>query len=605
MLTHRHGLTVWLLISFVALLFAQISFSPFAFAADRFVGTMPGDYPSIKDALDAAADGDRVILRQGTYSEDVIIDKPGIQLVPEMGAAVTLDGNITLTSAAGGSDISGIEMSDGKSIVVEDGISWPVSLPVGTESRVVMIASGSDGFDITLGDVTANAGFDSVMGAYIFTGEHSEVRHEGEIVVESSADSSSARGASIVMGANAEATFDRVEAQAGRVAIGVHFFTSNDGELTVTGDVVAHARDFDSSATGVGVRGQTNVSAALGDIDVEGGSRAVGIDFNVTDNGILTHSGDVVVSARDAASAAYGVTLGAGDGFLATIENVAVDAGLLARGVTTTYDTIVGTEGIANDADIHIVGGVFVTARDVDSEAYGVDLEGEGNVSLSVRDVAVEGGRLARGIWLQTAGDGGNLSHVGDVSTTARDSGSQAYGVDVAVGNNFASTVGSVLVSAPGLARAVYFTGGHNGSLVIEGDLSATSSAGATHGMLVDAGDQFQASVRNVQVEGGGNAIQGVALNVGSGGSLSQEGLIEVKGTSASSNVRGVNVLAQEGFSASIDNVAVEGLRSALGVYWLSTDGARLIHTGAISATATDASASAAGASIVPDTISR
>lgn len=140
---------------------------------------------------------------------------------------------------------------------------------------------------------------------------------------------------------------------------------------------------------------------------------------------------------------------------------------------------------------------------------------------------------------------------------------------------------------------------------MIEGDLSATSSAGATHGMLVDAGDQFQASVRNVQVEGGGNAIQGVALNVGSGGSLSQEGLIEVKGTSANSNVRGVNVLAQEGFSASIDNVAVEGLRSALGVYWLSTDGARLIHTGAISATATDASASAAGASIVPDTISR
>ena len=117
--------------------------------------------------------------------------------------------------------------------------------------------------------------------------------------------------------------------------------------------------------------------------------------------------------------------------------------------------------------------------------------------------------------------------------------------------------------------------------------------------MLVDAGDQFQASVRNVQVEGGGNTIQGVALNVGSGGSLSQEGLIEVKGTSATSNVRGVNVLAQEDFSASIDNVAVEGLRSALGVYWSSTDGASLIHTGTISATATDASASAAGASIM------
>ena len=84
------------------------------------------------------------------------------------------------------------------------------------------------------------------------------------------------------MGANARGDDRWRRSSSGRVAIGVHFFTSNDGELAVTGDVVAHARDFDSSATGVGVRGQTNVSAALGDIDVEGGSLAVGIDFNVT-----------------------------------------------------------------------------------------------------------------------------------------------------------------------------------------------------------------------------------------------------------------------------------------------------------------------------------
>ena len=38
-------------ISLVRILFAQIAFPPFAFAADRFVGTMPGDYPRLRMRL--------------------------------------------------------------------------------------------------------------------------------------------------------------------------------------------------------------------------------------------------------------------------------------------------------------------------------------------------------------------------------------------------------------------------------------------------------------------------------------------------------------------------------------------------------------------------
>src|SRR5690606_1558196 len=353
-------------------------------------------------------------------------------------------------------------------------------------------------------------------------------------------------------------------------------------------------REDGSSASGIGVRGQTGVSAALRDVEVEGGNLAVGIDFNVASEGSLTHSGDVRAVARDVGSAAYGVQLGAGDDSSATIGNVTVEGGALARGVTTTYasGTIIVTDGLESDVGIQ-VGDVHVLARDADSEAYGVYLRGEGNWALTVGNVEGEGGRLARGVWLTTSGDQGRLSHDGNLFATARDAGSEAYGVHVVVGDEFSAAVGNVEASGDGLARGVWYTGGQGGSVVIEGDVTATSASGAAHGLLAQAGGEFQASVKNVRVEAGGNAVQGVALNVGDGGVLNHEGLIEVTGTSATSNARGVNVTAGENFSATVGDVVVDGPRNALVIFWESTDGASLTHTGTIRATTTDATGAA------------
>lgn len=598
MMKHCYGLAFLFCISLGAMLLVSMAFPSLVSAADRYVGTEPGDYPTIQDALDAAVSGDTVILRQGTYSEDVTIDKPRIRLIPDFGVEAIIDGNITVTAAAGGALISGILMTEGKNIVVEDGIA----LPAGSGDQVFALAGGSNSYNVTLGDVTANVNhLPEVSGVYIFAlGENSTISHTGIIAVENAAVSAPARGASIVMGNGGEATIDDVHVQAGAVAIGVHFITNDDGQLAMTGNVVAHAREDGSSASGIGVRGQTGVSAALRDVEVEGGNLAVGIDFNVASEGSLTHSGDVRAVARDVGSAAYGVQLGAGDDSSATIGNVTVEGGALARGVTTTYasGTIIVTDGLESDVGIQ-VGDVHVLARDADSEAYGVDLRGEGNLALTVGNVEVEGGRLARGVWLTTSGDQGRLSHDGNLFATARDAGSEAYGVHVVVGDEFSAAVGNVEASGDGLARGVWYIGGQGGSVVIEGDVTATSASGAAHGLLAQAGGEFQAGVKNVRVEGGGNAVQGVALNVGDGGVLNHEGLIEVAGTSATSNARGVNVTAGQNFSATVGDVVVDGPRNALGIFWESTDGASLTHTGTIRATTTDASGAAGGISIM------
>src|SRR5690606_39105104 len=237
-------------------------------------------------------------------------------------------------AAAGGALISGNLRTEGEDIVLSDGIT----LPAGSGDQVIALEGGSSRYNVTLCDVTASVNLPEVAGGKILElGESSTITHTGIIAVENGAVSATARGASIVMGNGGEATIDDVHVQAGAVAIGVHFITNDDGQLAMAGNVVAHAREDGSSASGIGVRGQTGVSAALRDVEVEGGNLAVGIDFNVASEGSLTHSGDVRAVARDVGSAAYGVQLGAGDESSATIGNVTVEGGALARGVTTTY----------------------------------------------------------------------------------------------------------------------------------------------------------------------------------------------------------------------------------------------------------------------------
>jgi len=51
---------------------------------------VPGDYSTIQDAIDAASDGDTIIVGNGTYNEQVIINKNNLSIQSEYGAANTI-----------------------------------------------------------------------------------------------------------------------------------------------------------------------------------------------------------------------------------------------------------------------------------------------------------------------------------------------------------------------------------------------------------------------------------------------------------------------------------------------------------------------------------
>lgn len=77
-LARSYGLTL------VCLAFA----SGTAFAADRKV---PGQFPTIQSAVDAADPGDRIIVSRGNYTENVTVAKDGLQFI---GKKAVWDGNV-------------------------------------------------------------------------------------------------------------------------------------------------------------------------------------------------------------------------------------------------------------------------------------------------------------------------------------------------------------------------------------------------------------------------------------------------------------------------------------------------------------------------------
>lgn len=74
---------------------------------------VPRDYPTIQAALDAAAEGDTVQVRAGTYNENVVVSTSGVRLRAQGG--VVLDGagltgtGIHVRGASAAAPVDGVE----------------------------------------------------------------------------------------------------------------------------------------------------------------------------------------------------------------------------------------------------------------------------------------------------------------------------------------------------------------------------------------------------------------------------------------------------------------------------------------------------------------
>ncbi|MFS0894668.1 nitrous oxide reductase family maturation protein NosD [Microbacterium sp. 179-I 3D3 NHS] len=113
-------------------------------SAQPAIVTVPGDHPTISDAVAAAAEGDTVLVASGAYRETVTIDTPGITLRGEDRNGVVIDGevrrgsgvvvsaprvtvaNLTVRNATqNGVLVTGMRDDDGEAVGGHDGYSAP------------------------------------------------------------------------------------------------------------------------------------------------------------------------------------------------------------------------------------------------------------------------------------------------------------------------------------------------------------------------------------------------------------------------------------------------------------------------------------------------
>ena len=86
---------------------------------------VPDDYPTIQEAINAASDGDTVFVRNGTYYENVVVNK-SVSLIGENADTTTIDGNETgkvVHVIANGIVISGFTVQNsGRTVGLDGGI---------------------------------------------------------------------------------------------------------------------------------------------------------------------------------------------------------------------------------------------------------------------------------------------------------------------------------------------------------------------------------------------------------------------------------------------------------------------------------------------------
>jgi hypothetical protein len=109
------GLSVALSLSLIVILLGAFAI-PFGFAQATI--TVPDDYSTIQEAVDAANSGDTIFVRAGTYNETVVIRKDGLTLTGEDQSTTVIDGGAgnvptVLVVSAENVEVNGFTLQNG------------------------------------------------------------------------------------------------------------------------------------------------------------------------------------------------------------------------------------------------------------------------------------------------------------------------------------------------------------------------------------------------------------------------------------------------------------------------------------------------------------
>lgn len=314
---------------------------------------VPDDHSTIQAAVDAANSGDTICVKDGTYAEQVVINK-----------------SLSLKSAADGSPT--IEPADSPEAftIVESGPTWEpmVFAYGGTESGGDV--SGSETVDVTLSGFTLDG-----------VGEQPDARRKPAVLYR---NASGAVSDNIVenMGVGGKETFGILAYGDSEVDIEDNDISDYErGGIGVVGDGGQHPAPT-AEIRGNTVTGSTGIGEAWGPNGIQIGYGAGGkiIDNEVTDNryaeGSFTASGiivfesdDIQVKRNTVTNSDVGIAVGSWGWFRSTADNATVvqndvneaNAGILLRAVT--FEGFSGSDASVSNSKV-----VNNTVSDPDTE---------------------------------------------------------------------------------------------------------------------------------------------------------------------------------------------------------------------------------------------
>lgn len=325
----------------------------------------------------------------------------------------------------------------------------------------------------------------------------------------------------------------------------------------------------------------------------------------------------------------------------AALEDTAAGDVILVRDGTYNESVHINTEGVSLVSENHLgarlTGALTIDASGVSVQGFAIDATGAGTPPyaiamrgsrirvLTAGPMTVSGAPDVLGIdavgkdgRIEIAGDGGVSGRLGDGSTvslsgalnvTARDQGSQAAGVTLAVGARSSVTAGDAVTVRGGGAIApeskgvrgvdVHAGGGSTISLGGPVDVAARDEGSWALGVRLVSSGAGSFTVGGVSVEAGARA-EGAILELEEG-TVTVDGPITVVARGEGSHAEGLSILFTSfrpgavGRATVGGGISVSAGYSALGTYIQLGDDSAATFSGPVTATTSEAGSSAVG----------